>query len=175
MANKIQIKKFLEGKKYEAIRKLNESSEKEQEIATNNFYTAYKPNFNLIITHLEDIHNEYKALMNTLTGLSLVEFSKRYSGPSHVFNQLESDLNENSLRKYFLVITEAQKIKAHYETKINETEREYNNLIAICQARPAAESLKALEEIGFNISEIEVKPEECTALLTSIDATKLFV
>jgi hypothetical protein len=174
MANKIQIRKFLESKRDEAIRKLNEESEKLQENAEDLFFEAYKDNFVRIKNEVVKLGVEYDNLAKTITNLELAKFSCRYSNPVSCFNDLCSKLSISSLKGNYIDVAEAEKIKEEYGQRVEETEKEYNHLIAVCQANNAADGIKILENLGFNTSEIEVK-KETTTLITNIDAKKLFV
>ncbi len=174
MANKIQIRKFLENKRDEAIRKLNEESEKLQENTKNQFFDAYKENFERIKNGVVRLGVEYDNLTKTVSDLGLAICRNRYNTPVSVFNELCSKLSIQSLKDYYIDVTRAEKIKKEYSQRIEETEKEYNNLIAVCQANNAADGIKILENLGFNTSEIEVK-KESVALITNIDAKKLFV
>lgn len=174
MANKIQIRKFLENKRDEAIRKLNEESEKLQEKANDLFFDAYKGSFERIKNEVVRLGVEYDKLAKTITDLGLARFARRYNSPGSVFNELCNKLSISSLKDYYIEVAEAEKIKKEYRQRTEETEKEYNNLIAVCQVNNAADGIKILENLGFNTSEIEVKKEN-TTLITNIDAKKLFV
>lgn len=174
MANKIQIRKFLENKRDEAIRKLKKESEKLQESAKDRFFEAYKSKFEHIKNEVARIGTEYDNLAKSITDLGLAKFAVRWTSPVNGFNELCGNLSITSLKVSFINVVEAEKIKQKYERRIEETEEEYNNLIALCQANNAADSIKILENLGFNTSEIEVK-KESVALITNIDAKKLFV
>lgn len=174
MANKIQIRKFLESKRDEAIRKLNEKSEELQENATNQFFEAYKENFEQIKSKVAAIGTGYDNLVKTITDLGLAKFNNYYGCPVTEFNSLCDKLSISTLKRNYVDVTLAENIRTKYEQMIDETKAEYNNLIAVCQANNAADGIKILENLGFNTAEIEVK-KESVALITNIDAKKLFV
>lgn len=175
MANKVQIKKYLESKREEAVEKLSLERDKSKEAALNSFFDAYKEKFENIQDQVIATANAYDRLVKMIEGFGSAEFKHRYNCPPSVFNELIDKLSVSNLKKYYVTVSESEKIHNTYENRIEDVKKEYNNLIAICQARPASESIKALDEIGFDISMIEIRPEQCTTLITAIDATKLFV
>jgi hypothetical protein len=176
MANKNQIKKFLESKKEQAVLKLKEDRtiliENEKEL----FFSSN-------ITQIESIKNGVKLLaieFDYFIAKSIEQdiFStneRSYCSPVSLFNELIGCLGRENLSKHYLNIKTIENIDNTYRKRIQETEFEYDSLIAICQARPSSESIKALEEIGFDMSQIDAKLEQCTTLITTIDKTKLFV
>ncbi|WP_313132597.1 hypothetical protein [Anaerocolumna sp.] len=174
MANKIQIRRYLERKQSEAIAKLFEESKSLQEQSENAFFETYGQKFEEIKLQVIKAGASYDSLAEKIKDLGLANFMDRYSNPHSYFNELCSKLSSSSLKQYYIEVAEAKSINQRYEKKIEETKREYDNLIALCQANIAKDSLKLLDELGFNTSEIEVK-KESTALITSIDAKKLFI
>jgi hypothetical protein len=174
MANKIQIKRFLETKQQEVLAKLNEESVKLQEQAEDNFFKDFKEKFQNIKSEVASVGAEYDKLAKKLTDSGLATFGDRYNSPHYCFNELISKCSIGNLKKYYIDVIESEKIKTTYEKKIEETKREYDNLIALCSANSAIDGIKILENLGFDTSEIEVK-KESTALITNIDASKLFI
>ncbi len=174
MANKIQIKKFLEKKQQEAIDKLNDESKELQEKAKDAFFEAYEDNFNEIKNEVIATASKSEKLSKAVTELGLATFGNRYSCPLSYFNELINKLSISNLRGYYIEVVEATKIENRYKKKIEETDREYKSLIALCQANTTKDGIIILENLGFDTSEIEVK-QESTALITNIDASKLFI
>jgi hypothetical protein len=175
MANKMQIKKFLELKRNEATDKLKSESIENQEHEKDLFFEAYKEQFSAIKENVIKAGTEYDRLTKSIADLSLADTTSWYNTPGHEFNTLINKLSLENLRTSYIEVKKVKIIESQYNKRVNSTAEEYDNLIAICQANNAADSLKILENLGFNISEIEVKKVECTALITNIDASKLFV
>lgn len=175
MANKVQIRKFLEKKREEAVSKLKEEGYDLYEKSKDIFFDAYSKNFSEIKEELIKTGLKYDSLIKSITDLGLGSHKKGYGSPVNSFNELIGNLSIASLKKYYVSVTEAEKIKERYKQKVEETTAEYNSLIAICQANNSSESIKILENICFNTSEIEVKKEECTVLVTNIDTSKLLI
>lgn len=175
MANKIQIKKYLENKKNEAIAKLRKESEQLQEEAKNKFFNTHREEFERLRQEVIKVASEYDALVKKIHEQGTAKFENRYSSPNYAFNELCDKLSISNLSKYYVVVSDASRIIGKYEEKIEDTKKEYNNLIAVCGANTAKDCIKILENLGFDTSEIEPKKEECTTLITNIDASKLFV
>lgn len=172
MANKIEIKKFLERKKEESIKKLHDESKQKQDAVKDTFFEAYGWQFEAIRKTVIDAGVVYDNLANRITDSGIATL---YSRPACEFNNLIDILSLNDLRNRYVDIVEANKIGNTYDDKIRECRNEYDGLIAVCNANNAKDSLIILENLGFDISEVEVKKEECTTLITNIDASKLFI
>jgi hypothetical protein len=175
VANKIEIKRFLERKKEESIRRLIEESQQKQEVAKDLFFEAYSEKFADIRAKVVAAGVEYDKLVETITNLGIASFLRNYRSPANSFNELINKLSISQLRDNYIDIVEALKIEDSYSKKTKDCEREYDGLIAVCNANNAKDSLKIIENLGFDISEIEIKKEECTTLVTTIDVSKLFI
>lgn len=174
MANKTEIKKFLEIKKEESIESLRKESLEKQEIAASDFFNVYGSLFEGIKEKVISTGIEYVRLTKKISDLGIASFENRYSSPSGHFNELSSGLSRSRLQEHYITIAETVKIKNSYSNKIEDCKREWDGLIALCGANSAKDGLKILENLGFDITEIGVK-KESTALITSIDANKLFI
>ncbi len=173
MANKIQIRKFLEKKKEESIEALRKESREKQEAAKDEFFRTWGGKFENIKGKTAALAFEYEKLCNTLSELG-VALTRDYYSPMGRFNQLVGQLSITQIRENYITVIAAEKIEGSYLNKIEDCKREWNGLIALCQANSAKDGIIILENLGFDISEIEVKTES-TVLITNIDARKLFI
>ncbi|MDF2952117.1 MAG: hypothetical protein K0S18_1700 [Anaerocolumna sp.] len=174
MANKIQIKRFLERKQFEAIEKLEKESEEKQKQAKEVFFEVYKDKFIDIKNKLTTTLVQYDVLTKSIEELGLASFGNKYSNPRYYFNEIIDKVSIVNLKNHYIDIKEVANIKANYDKKINECNQEYSNLIALCGANNVKDGLEILENLGFNIDSIEVK-QEPTELVTNINAKKLFM
>lgn len=175
MANKIEIKKFLERKKEESLQKLKDESKQKQEAARSAFYEPYKDKFHEIREKVVDAGVEYEELVKTIKDLGIARFPNSYRSPISHFNDLLGYLSDGDLLTYYIEVGDAEKIRNSFTDKIDDCRREYDGLIAVCNVNNAKDSIKILENLGFDTSEVELKKEECTTLITNIDASKLFI
>ncbi len=175
MANKIEIKKFLERKKEESIEALKKESKLKQEAAADVFFEAWGEKFEVIKGKVAAVAVEYDKLCNAVKKMGIASAQTHYQDPRSHFNILVSQLSISNLREKSLSIVTVELIKDSYLTKIEECRDTYNGLIAVCNANSAKDSLVILENLGFDTSEVEVKKDECTTLITNIDASKLFI
>ncbi len=172
MANKIEIKKFLERKKDESVQRLKDESQQKQEAAKDVFFEVYGSKFHEIRGKVVAAGVEYDKLVESIEGLGIASLWK---SPASRFNELLNSLSSEDLRNRYAEVAEAVKINDSFYKKIKDCEGEYDGLIAVCNANNARDSLKILENLGFDTSEVELKKEECTTLITNIDASKLFI
>ena len=71
---------------------------------------------------------------------------------------------------------ENQKMRDKIRTMRNKIHRNYDNLILnVKNMKNAKLACEYLKEIGFDVSDIEVKEEMCTSLAANIDTTYLFI
>ncbi|WFR56419.1 hypothetical protein QA584_22825 [Anaerocolumna sp. AGMB13025] len=175
MANKIQIKKFLEKKQQDAKIKLNEMESQEVNEAVISFISTHESDIKKIKILLGSLDRVFDGFISMVNKYETAVYKSEYSNaPGNRIDGLIRFFNGSNIKEYF-AITEVKKIEVKYKKLREESYATYDNLIALCQANNAADSVKILENLGFDISEIEVKKEECTALVTNIDVSKLFI
>jgi hypothetical protein len=175
MANKVQVRKFLELKRDQAVSRLKEESEKLQKSSKELFFEDYKVQLDEIKKEVIQSGIKYDQLIKSIEDTGKAGASSRYSTPEYYFNELTNRLTISKHSDDYIKVIDAQNIKNAYSKKVEECESEYNGLIAVCNASNAKDSVLILENLGFDLSEIEIKKEECTSLITNIDASKLFI
>lgn len=177
MANKIEIKKFLERKKEESVQRLKDESQQGQEAARDSVLSYYKQHLANIKSMALAAGVEYDKLVESMNESGIASFPDCYSGaPANLFNRLINTLTFTKMvEEEYISVKEAEKIKESYAAKIKECKHTYDSLIAVCNVNNAKDGIKILENLGFDTSEVELKKEECTTLITNIDASKLFI
>lgn len=174
MANKIEIRKYLERKKEETIGKLICERDEKEKIATDNFFSAYKENFTAIKNQVIVASQDFDSILKTVEGLGIAKIgSIHYGDPLYKFNDMINSLSSERLKKY-ISIDKVEQIRDQYHILIHDAESEYLRLIAVTKQMSAKDGTELLERLGFDLSELSV-PKEITALSTNIDANKLFI
>lgn len=118
MANKSQIKKFLENKKVEAVNKLQEESKQLQECAKESFFESYKERFDEIRRITIAVSTAYDDLVKEVVENNKGTFPYRYGTPSNYYNNLSDSLALKELKNTYILVTEAEKLKTKFKKKV---------------------------------------------------------
>lgn len=173
MATKIDIKRFLEAKKIEVSEKLLKEKKEKEEIARNEFFDLQGFEFKNIRNQVVSAHEEFDTLMKRLSDTKIAVVKSPYYGIGRSLDEPMSKLSTANLPNY-INISSVEKVSTSYAKLIDDSKNEYLHLIAVSQSMNAKDGIELLNGLGFDTSDIETK-KECTALITNIDAKKLFI
>lgn len=174
MANKTQIKNFLENQVIKTVQEL----EKERSEVLNNiavdFKEKYKKEFDEINSNLVNSISIIEKLVEDMKKKKTCDYKDRYSGcPTNCIQEGIKQLQLGNFEYYFR-ITEREKKQDYYDKKIHDCKAEYNRLLATTKEMNAKDSYNLLIDLGFDLSNLEVK-KECTTVTTYFDASKLYI
>jgi len=173
MANKTEINNFLERKTIECVDKLKEERKEKLNEAIQIFMTRN----GVEITKINSLINVFDVTLEKM--VSNIEVSKtacinkHYRNPISLSNELHRCFTPYDISDQFTIV-ECEKVKTKYQKIMQESKTEYERLIAVTRTMDAKDGIVLLEKLGFDISEMQVK-KVVTALMTNIDARKLFV
>jgi len=174
MATKYEIKKFLERKTIDSLQKVKSDRDLKLNDALNKFIVDHSYEIGVVrkmIIQCDDaIHVLSKQLLSDKTG----KINDRYSSsPIYHINELSGSFDKQGIARKF-TISEQEKIETKYDITIEGINLEYTKLIAITQTMNAKNGIEYLKELGFDTAELETE-KQVTALITNIDARKLFI
>ncbi|MDF2510435.1 MAG: hypothetical protein K0S04_301 [Herbinix sp.] len=173
MATKYQIKKFLEMKMNEALGKLKSDYAKAADELKVNFTIKFAKIISELNTNIGLADDSLRELIIIAKENGDQWESKYYSDPKTYLCKASNDSRPNKITEYFK-IKEVELLKIRYEKMCDETSREYKKLIAVSQTMSAKSGIEYIKKLGFDTSNLEAV-EESTALVTVIDAKKLFI
>ena len=173
--------KWLESKQYEAIKNANQQYEEALKIHNEKLYREIELNeiSNEVEGHLEAACKAYEAWeqkhgeavriiggYSCGIGCTIKSILNRNGG---VFKaMIDYDIADNT--------PENERMKDKIRTMRKEINRNYENLIFnVKNMKNAKLACEYLKEVGFDVSNIEVKEEVCTSLAANIDTTYLFI
>ncbi len=173
MATKHEIKKFLEKKKGEALRKLRGDLSAQIEKAEKDFVSDFVTEISAVKEGLNIASDCFDRLVKAAKNKGIEINNKYYGSPENRINDALSSMKNDSVILYFNnpVIC---KLKGEGEKKFEEAEREYNRLIAVTGSMLAKDGIELLKSLGFDTADLE-SPKESTALITNIDIRKLYI
>lgn len=172
MPTKYEIKKYLERKKSEALAKLKSAHSEALEQEAARFIKEWEEYINPIREYLGAADECLDKFIKD-AGNKGVKYHERYSGPGYYIRSAEEYLDEEKLTSYFR-IPSVDLLKAKQVQEIEETEAEFNRLIAVVGSLLAKDGIEILKNLGFDVSELFVE-KETTAVTTVFDVRKLFI
>lgn len=174
MANKTQIKNFLQNQKQLTLSKLSKEEQDELDKISLMFKAKYEKEFNQIEQNLFSSLDILTKISCEMKDENIGTYNEQYSGsPSTNIRNAITRFDLDNIGFYFY-LNECEKVQDQYEKKTRESRDEYDKILAITKEMNAKESYDLLQNLGFDLSSLEVK-KECTAVSTYIDATKLYI
>ncbi len=173
MANKTELKRFVELKKSESIQRLIDEKNEKINKEVDKFFEPYKKDIASIRERLISLSSEFDKFAEKIVKTKQGRVREYYDNPVRSFNNIINSLNIDVL-KGSISIASVEKTNDEYKTKIQDCKREYDNLIAVIKSVSAKDGMNILINLGFKVDEVSKKKEQ-TALITNIDAKKLFI
>lgn len=174
MATKYEIKKFLERRQAETVSKLREDKSVDLASINADFILKNQESISDIRLLLDRVDTVFDSLVKDVEASKMGKFSKdHYQNPSQRLGDIISLFNGTGITYYFDIV-KTEKAKAKHEKAEHETIVEYTKLIAVTKTMSVKESIALLKGLGFETEELETE-KQSTALITNIDARKLFI
>lgn len=173
MATKYEIKKFIERRKNEALSKISHDREAEIASVKTKFATEHQKEMSKVKADLEAAADNFDLLCEAAAQAGITFNNKYYGNPKTYINSALSETSDYNIANYFN-IPEVDCLRLRFDKLKEETEREYNRLVAVTGSMSAKEGIELLSSLGFNTSDLEAV-KEVTALSVSIDINKLYL
>lgn len=174
MANKIEIRKYLENMERIAINELVAKQKEEKELAYNEFFAKHSTEIKSIKKKLITVSGEFDKMVESMLSTDEATFEDYYSGsPACLFNKITGSISIDNMTSY-INLPIIEKLDNKYEKMKREAKNEYSRLIELTKRMSAKESIEYLEKLGFDLKNIQ-SIKEVTALTLDIDVRKLFI
>lgn len=174
MATKTEIKRFLERKRIDSIKTVNEEKKLKAKTALEEFVHCHNIDISQIRSAIGIVDAEISKFRSSIKSDKTATMNASYChSPIAMINELSTAFSNSGLAEYFSVVS-IDKINDKYKTALSGVESEYTRLIAVTQNMNAKEGIALLKSLGFDTAELEAE-KQTTTLITNIDARKLYI